>query len=163
MASAVASGAAAYKTGHWSLWVVTAVFLMIGVGRFITITKFIAAKVGPTDVPAAEKWERIATFWAAFIALVSGIWCVVSFLVVDDTFAELISMTTTVAMMVGIVTRNYGLVRMLNIQLIIAVALLCGSLFFKGNIYYPILGLLLMPMLLGFKSLASDLRSTMAS
>jgi diguanylate cyclase (GGDEF)-like protein len=163
LSSAIASGAAAYKTGHWALWAVTAVFLLIGVGRFITISKFIEAKVGPTDVPAAEKWEGIATFWAAFIALVSGIWCVVSFLVVNDTFAELISMTTTVAMMVGIVTRNYGLVRMLNIQLIIAVGLLCGSLFFKGDVYYPILGMLLLPMLISFKVLAGDVRSTMLS
>jgi diguanylate cyclase (GGDEF)-like protein len=163
LASAVASGTAAYKTGHWALWAVTAVFVLIAIGRFITITRFIAAKVGPTDVPEAEKWEKVATFWAAFIALVSGIWCVVSFILVGDTFAELISMTTTVAMMVGIVARNFGLVRMLNIQLALAVALLCGSLFFKGDIYYPILGLLLMPMLIGFKSLASDLRSTMLS
>lgn len=163
LSSAIASGAAAFKTGHWALWAVTAVFILIGIGRFITISKFIAAKVGPTDIPAAEKWEKIATFWAAFIALVSGIWCVVSFLMVNDPFAELISMTTTVAMMVGIVTRNYGLVRMLNIQLIIAVGLLCGSLFFKGDVYYPILGMLLLPMLISFKVLAGDVRSTMLS
>jgi diguanylate cyclase (GGDEF)-like protein len=163
LSSAIAAGAAAYKTGHWALWAIAGVFVLIGAGRYFTITKFLEAQVGPTDVPAAEKWERVATFWAAFIALVSGAWCVVSFLVVGDTFAELISMTTTVAMMVGIVARNYGLVRMLNIQLAIAVALLCGSLFFKGDIYYPILGILLMPMLIGFKALASDLRSTMLS
>ncbi|OJX46407.1 EAL domain-containing protein [Devosia sp. 66-22] len=163
LASAVGAGAAAFKTGHWTLWAITAIFVLIAIGRYITITRFLAAKVGPTDVPAAEKWERVATFWAAFIAFVSGVWCVVSFLVVNDTFAELISMTTTVAMMVGIVARNFGLVRMLNIQLIIAVALLCGSLLFKGDIYYPILGVLLMPMLIGFKVLAKDLRSTMLS
>ena len=163
MSSAVASGAAAFKTGHWTLWLVTTLFVLIGIGRYITITKFNNAKVGPADVSAAEKWEKVATFWAAFIALVSGLWCVVSFLVVGDSFAELIAMTTTVAMMVGIVTRNYGLVRMLNIQLGIAVALLCGSLFFKGDIYYPILALLLLPMLISFKVLAGDVRSTMLS
>ncbi len=163
LSSAVGAGAAAYKTGHWSLWAVTAVFVLIAIGRYITISRFIEAKVEPTDVATAEKWEKIATFWAAFIAFASGVWCVVSFLLVEDTFAELISMTTTVAMMVGIVARNFGLVRMLNVQLIIAVGLLCGSLLFKGDIYYPILGLLLMPMLIGFKVLASDLRSTMLS
>jgi PAS domain-containing protein len=163
LSSAIAAGAAAFKAGPWTLWAVTAAFLLIGIGRFITTSRFIDAKVGATDIVAAEKWEKVATFWAALIAFISGIWCVVSFLVVNDPFAELLSMTVTVAMMVGIVARNYGLVRMLNIQLIIAVALLCGSLLFKGDIYYPILGLLLMPMLIGFKSLASDLRSTMLS
>ena len=163
LSSGIASGAAAYKTGHWMLWLVTGLFVLIAIARFITFGRFAAARVGPTDVAAAEKWEMVATFWAALIALASGLWCVVSFLVVDDTFAELISMTTTVAMMVGIVTRNYGLVRMLNVQLAIAVGLLCGSLFFKGDIYYPILGLLLLPMLISFKALAGDVRRTMLS
>ena len=85
LSSAIAAGAAAYKTGHWALWAIAGVFVLIGAGRYFTITKFLEAQVGPTDVPAAEKWERVATFWAAFIALVSGAWCVVSFLVVGDT------------------------------------------------------------------------------
>jgi diguanylate cyclase (GGDEF)-like protein len=163
LSSAIAAGASAYKTGHWTLWAVTAMFVAIAIGRFFSITAFQRAKVGPADVTAAEIWEKRATFWGAAIALVSGVWCIISFLVVDDPFAELISMTTTVACMVGIVTRNYGLVRMLNIQLGIAVALLCGSLLFKGDIYYPLLALLLMPMLVGFKFLAGDVRSTMLS
>ncbi|RYE07572.1 MAG: EAL domain-containing protein [Hyphomicrobiales bacterium] len=161
MGCAVGAGASAYKTGSLLLWLVAGLFVVIAVGRFITIGKFNESKLGPTDVEAAEKWENWATFWAASAALVCGVWCVFSFLVVGDPFAELISMTTTVACMVGIVTRNFGLVRMLNIQLLIAVALLCGSLLFKGNIYYPILGALLFPMLMGFSSLARGLRNVM--
>jgi diguanylate cyclase (GGDEF)-like protein len=161
LGSAIASGSAAAKTGSIWLWVVTGIFVLIAGTRFISITRFIAAKVGPVDVAAAEKWELRATFWATITASNYGVWCVFSFLLVNDAFAELISMTSTVACMVGMVTRNYGLVRMLNIQLAIAVALLCGSLLFKGNFYYPILGLLLLPMLIGFKFLATDLRKTM--
>ena len=160
---AVGAGAAAYKTDSWLLWIVTAAFLLIAAGRYVAITRFIEADIGPTDVVAAEKWENKATFWAALMALNCGVWCVSSFLFVGDAFAELISMTTTVACMVGIVTRNYGLVRMLNIQLAIAVALLCGSLLFKGDFYYPLLGILLLPMLVGFRFLAADVRSTMLS
>ena len=163
LSSAIGAGATAVKTDSILLWMVTAGFVLIAIGRYISITQFIKAKVGPTDVAAAEVWEGRATFWAALVALNCGIWCVFSFLFVNDTFAELISMTTTVACMVGIVTRNYGLVRMLNIQLAIAVALLCGSLLFKGNVYYPILGVLLLPMLISFKFLAADVRRTMLS
>jgi len=161
LSCALGAGASAYKTGSWTLWVIAAVFVLIALGRFVTITRFLAAKVGPADVEAAELWERRATFWAALMALTSGVWCVFSFLVVGDAFAELISMTTTVACMVGIVTRNYGLERMLDIQLAIAVGLLCGSLLFKGDVYYPLLGVLLFPMLFGFKFLARDVRRTM--
>ena len=163
LSCALGSGAAAYKTDSWILWGITAVFVLIAGGRFVAITQFLAAKVGPTDVEEAEKWEVRATYWASFMALNCGVWCVASFLVVGDAFAELISMTTTVACMVGIVTRNFGLVRMLNIQLAIAVALLCGSLLFKGNFYYPMLGVLLLPMLVGFKFLAADVRNVLLS
>ncbi len=158
---AIGAGASAFKAGGWELWPIAGLFIAIAIGRFVSIGRFNAEKVGPTDVAAAEKWELRATFWAAAAALTCGIWCVIAFLVVGDPFAELISMTTTVACMVGIVTRNFGLVRMLNIQLAIAVALLVGSLLFKGNIYYPILGVLLLPMLLSFRSLAKDLRNVM--
>ncbi len=160
---AIGAGASAYKADAWELWVVTAIFGLVAIGRYISITQFIAANMGPTDVEAAEKWEVRATFWAAFMAATCGVWCVISFLFVGDPFAELISMTTTVACMVGVVTRNFGLVRMLNIQLAIAVALLVGSLLFKGNVYYPILGILLLPMLLSFRSLAKDLRNVLLS
>ncbi len=163
LSCALGAGASAYKTGSWTLWAIAIVFVLIGLGRFVSITRFIAAKVGPADVEAAEKWELKATFWAALMALTCGVWCVFSFLVVGDAFAELISMTTTVACMVGIVTRNYGLERMLDIQLAIAVGLLCGSLLFKGDVYYPLLGVLLFPMLFGFKFLAKDVRRTMLS
>jgi len=161
LSCAVASGAAAYKTGSPWIWLVTAGFVLISIGRFISTTLFLRAKVGPSDVVAARKWENHATAWGAIMAGICGVWCIVSFLTVNDTFAELISLTVTVACMIGFVARNYGLVRMLNIQLAIAVALLCGSLLFKGNFYYPLLGILLMPMLIAYKFLAADLRATM--
>jgi diguanylate cyclase (GGDEF)-like protein len=160
---AVGSGASAFKTSSPLLWGITGLFIVIAIGRYIAITQFIAAKVGPTDVVEAEKWEVRATYWATAMALNCGLWCVISFLFANDPFAELISMTTTVACMVGIVTRNFGLVRMLNIQLTIAVALLCGSLLFKGDFYYPILGVLLLPMLISFRFLAADVRNVLLS
>ncbi|MEO8758068.1 MAG: EAL domain-containing protein [Devosia sp.] len=158
---AVGSGAAAYKTDSWALWAITAAFAVIVVGRFISITQFLAAKVGPTDVSAAEKWEVRATYWATTMAFICGLWCVISFLMVGDAFAELISMTTTVAAMVGIVTRNFGLDRMLTIQLAVATTLLSAGLLLKGDFYYPLLGVLLIPMLISFRSLARDVRNVL--
>lgn len=81
---AIGSSASAIKTDSWQLWVITGLFVLIAVGRFVSITRFLAADIGPTDVAAAEKWERRATFWGALMALVSGLWCVTSFLIVGD-------------------------------------------------------------------------------
>ena len=160
-ACAVGSGSAAFKTGSWILWGVTAVFGLIAVFRYISMTHFLRANVGPTDVEQAYKWEVRATYWATIMAFNCGAWCFASFIFVGDSFAELIAMTTTVACMVGIVTRNFGLDRMLTIQLGIACTLLSAGLFFKGGIYHPILGLLLLPMLVSFKFLAKDVRNVL--
>ncbi len=163
LACAIGCGASAMKTGSWMLWAITVSFVIIAGLRFLQMTQFRRLNIGPTDVKTAEKWEIIATAWSTLMAFTTGVWCVVSFLLINDPFAELISMTTTVACMVGVVTRNFGLERMLTIQLLIGVALLCGSLLFKGDFYYPILGLLLLPMLISFKFLAADVRSVLLS
>ncbi len=60
-ACAVGSGSAAFKTGSWILWGVTAVFGLIAVFRYISMTHFLRANVGPTDVEQAYKWEVRAT------------------------------------------------------------------------------------------------------
>jgi len=161
LACAIASGASAYKASSPILWVITAVFILIASLRYVSMTAFLAAKVGPTDVEAAQKWEVRATYWATLMAANCGIWCFCSFLFVNDPVAELISMTTTVACMVGIVTRNYGLDRMLTIQLAVAVAFVSAGLLLKGDFYHPLLGLLLLPMLISFKFLAKDVRNVL--
>ena len=161
LSCAVAASAAAVKTGSPLLWGNAAVFVLIAIFRYVSMTRFIAAKVGPTDVEAAQKWELRATYWATLMALNCGLWCFFSFLFVNDGFAELIAMTTTVACMVGIVTRNFGLDRMLTIQLFVAVTFLSAGLLLKGDIYHPILGFLLIPMLISFKFLAKDVRNVL--
>jgi diguanylate cyclase (GGDEF)-like protein len=161
LACAIASGASAYKASSPILWVITAVFILIASLRYVSMTAFLAANVGPTDVEAAQKWEVRATYWATLMAANCGIWCFCSFLFVNDPVAELISMTTTVACMVGIVTRNYGLDRMLTIQLAVAVTFVSAGLLLKGDFYHPLLGLLLLPMLISFKFLAKDVRNVL--
>src|SRR5689334_14459938 len=87
LSCAVAAGSAAYKTQSWALWAIAGLFVLISIGRFITITRFIRAEVAPTDVAAAEIWERRATLWGGAMALALGLECMVSFLVVADPFA----------------------------------------------------------------------------
>src|ERR1700712_2643900 len=77
LACAIAAGTAAFKTGSPLLWGTAAVFILIAVLRFISMTAFIKAKVGPTDVEAAQKWEVRATYWATLMALNCGLWCFV--------------------------------------------------------------------------------------
>src|SRR6218665_849398 len=106
---AVGASASAFKTGSPILWSIAAIFVVIAIFRFIDMTAFLRLKIGPTDVETAARWELRATYWATLFAALTGFWCLCSFLFVNDSVAELISMTTTVGCMVGVVSRNFGL------------------------------------------------------
>ncbi|WP_172121523.1 MULTISPECIES: EAL domain-containing protein [unclassified Devosia] len=163
LASAVGAATTALKTGSPLLWGITVIFLLIAVFRFIDMTQFKQADIGPEDVDAAYQWEVRATLWGAFAALVYGSWCFFSFVFVDDPVAEIISMVTTTGCMVGIVTRNFGLDRLLTLQLVIACTLMCAGLLLGGDIYHQVLGVLMLPMLLSMRVLARDVRLILLS
>ncbi|MDO8359883.1 MAG: EAL domain-containing protein [Devosia sp.] len=163
LACSIGAAASAYKTNSLSLYVIAGAFILIGVLRFWDMTRFLKANMGPTDVEAAAHWELRATYFASGFAFIAGAWCLCSFVFVNDSVAELISMATTIACMVGVVSRNFGLERMLTIQLSIAVVMMTAGLLYKFDIYHPILAGLLLPMLVSFRFLAADIRSVLLS
>ncbi len=158
LACAVGAGSGGLKSGSWALLAIAAAFVVIGVLRYISMTRFLRAKIGPTDVQAAQRWELEATYYASAFAVTCGAWCITAFIFVADPTAELIAMTVTIACMVGVVARNFGLDRMLSIQLWIAVGMISFGLLWKFDIYHPVLALLLLPMLVSFRFLATDTR-----
>ena len=162
-ALACTAGAAvtAYRTGSPALWTVAAAFVLVAIYRFIDMTAFARAKIGPTDVDAAARWEVRATYGATMFALVAGAWCFAALVFVDDSVSETISLVMVIACMVGIVCRNFGLDRMLTIQLVIALALIAGGLVIGGGFYHWFLAVILLPMLLSFRAVAGDVRAVL--
>ncbi|MDB5562655.1 MAG: diguanylate cyclase [Hyphomicrobiales bacterium] len=163
LASALGAGAAAYKTDSLVLYGVAAVFVLVTIFRYADMTQFNVSNLEATDVETAAKWEVRATFWGAFVALLYGGWCFCSLVFVNDPIAELISLLTTIAAMVGIVTRNFGLDRLLTLQLAIACTLLSAGLLLKGGLYHPIIAAMLLPMLIAMRYLAADVRNVLLS
>ena len=148
----------AFKTQSPVIWLITAGFVLVTIYRYIDATAFLRAKVGPTDVDAAARWELRATYGGALFAFMAGSWCFASLVFVDDPIAELISLVVTIALMVGIVMRNFGLDRLLTVQLVIALSLISGGLFFRMDGYHLFLAAVMLPMLVSFRSLAADVR-----
>ena len=72
----IGCGASAFKTGSPILFLITATFILIAIFRYVDMTAFLNAKVGPTDVEEAAKWELRATYFATVFALVCGVWCI---------------------------------------------------------------------------------------
>ena len=155
--------ATGYVTGSYIMWVIAAGFIFSGAARFLDMARFQKAKIGPTDVEAAARWEVRATYHAAIFAFLCGAWCFASLVFVNNPFSELLSLVATVACMVGIVTRNFGLDRVLSIQLAIVVTLIMTGLLLKNDGYHWFVAFALFPMLIGFRFLAADVRGILLS
>ena len=61
LACAIGAGSCAFKTGSFSLYAIAAAFILIGILRFISMTRFLNANIGPTDVVAEQLWELEST------------------------------------------------------------------------------------------------------
>ena len=57
-------------------------------------------------------WIRLCVFDHGFFCC----WCFVSFVIVRDPTAQLISMSVTIGNMVGVAARNYGVDRLVTLQ-----------------------------------------------
>jgi len=162
-ATAVTSGLAAYTTQSPSLAAITVAFLLIGYVRDANSRAFWRAAIANDDAEAAEHWETRAVWTGGALALVYGLWCLVSMGVVQDPFAELSSASITIAVTVGIVARNFGLDRLVTIQVVLIIIPLSIGYVLLGDINHIVLAAMLGVMLISFRKLAGDIRSLLLS
>jgi diguanylate cyclase (GGDEF)-like protein len=155
------TGVTAFKTESPLLWAVTFGFVLVATYRWVDMTLFKRANVGATDVEAAARWELRATYGAVFFAFLCGAWCFISLVLVDDPVAELISLVVTVGCLVGVVTRNFGLDRLLTVQLIIALAFIASGLILGGGAYHWFLAVVMLVILVSYRFLAADVREVL--
>src|SRR4051812_28579599 len=63
-----------YLTGAPGFFAIAAGFVVSAIFRFIDMTRFKNADIGPTDVEVAARWEVRATYHAAIFAFLCGMW-----------------------------------------------------------------------------------------
>ncbi len=158
-ATALAAGAAAAKTNSLVLYLFVAAFIVVGAIRYAVTAAFEQAEIGPEDAAAASIWETRATLMGTAAALVYGLWCFAALTFTNDAFAQLASVSLTVAALVGICARNFALIRLVALQaLFIGVPLGIG-LVTRGDVYHAILAVLLVIQLITFRDLAGGIRA----
>ena len=162
-ASAITAWLTAYKTNSLPLYLVTLAFVVIGLIRYLNMRAFWRATVDSDDAAAAEVWETRAVIYGGLLAAIYGAWCLISMGVVQDPFAELASASISIAVTVGIVGRNFGLDRLVAIQMLLVIAPLSAGFALHGDIYHVILAGLLGVMLASFRKLAADVRTILLS
>jgi len=159
MAGAVAASLAAQKTGSWLLLGIAGCILLSGAFRYVIMRAFWAENIADDDVAAASRWEFWATVGGALVVTTYGVWCFVSIVFVDDAFAEMTSASLSLAAMSGVVARNFGLSRLVNLQTGLLSVLFGAGLFFSGDPYYLAFATLLIIMIVSFSKLAGDTRA----
>lgn len=161
--TALAAGLTAYKSQSLPLFAVSLALLLVGLLRYADARAFMRAAIDNDDADAAEYWENRAVVSGAVAGIVYGAWCFISMVVVKDPFAELTSATLTTAAMVGLVARNFGLDRLVTIQMVLVIIPLSLGYALHGDLYHIVLALLLGIMLASFRKLAADTRSILLS
>ncbi|MET0439994.1 MAG: EAL domain-containing protein [Devosia sp.] len=159
--SALAAAVAALEAKSPELGCFAVLFIVVGALRHLDMKAFDDVVLGDEDVEGALYWEGRATLGAAAIALLYGVWCLVSFWVVDDAFAELTAASVSVSVLVGVSQRNFAIDKLMTIQVLLIAVPLCLGLLLVGNIYYALLTLLLLPFFLSLRKIAGNARNVL--
>jgi len=156
--SAAAAGATYMHTGAPILAVIALLFLLGGAARYILILSFEKADLDAEDANGALFWEMCATIATVGTALIYGLWCFVSLVFISDPFAQLSSIMVSIAVLIGLVTRSFAIDRIVSLSSLAIALPLAGGLLAMGNIYYSVMGVLLLPYLFSIRSLAGNIR-----
>ena len=162
-ASALTAGLTAYKTQSIPLYAVTLAFIFFGFLRYLNMRAFWRAAIDSDDAEGAQHWENRAVINGSMVAVVYGAWCLVSMAIVRDPFAELASASLSIAVMVGLCARNFGLDRLVAIQMLFVIVPLSVGYASHGDIYHVVLAGLLFVMLSSYRKLAGDIRAILLS
>ena len=149
---------AAVRTDAAVLYVIALVFAVSTAMRYFNMRAFAEDPPAPNDRAAAQYWERQQMIQGTSSALIYGVWCFASLVLVRDPFAELVSISVTVAAMIGIATRNFGIDRIVTAQSIVISVPLALGLVLVGDIHHVMLAALLVPLMISFRFLAADVR-----
>ena len=96
-ASAFAAGLSAYRVDSQPLYFIALAFVIIGLVRYLNMRAFWQASIDSDDAMAAEMWENRAVAIGCALAMVYGVWCLISMLIVRDPYAELVSASLSIA------------------------------------------------------------------
>jgi len=159
VASALGAAVAAHKIGSLLLLGHGVLLLILAITRYLSMRRFMLADIGSEDAEAAQYWEGRATFFGYFAAFAYGSWAFSSIAFGNDSFVELVAVSATVASMVGIAMRNFGLDRLMTAQIIGMGGPMALAFLLRGDLYHTVLAALFIPTLTSFRTLGRDVRA----
>jgi len=159
LSSALVAAVAGIEGNSWVLLAIAIGFVLVGVARDIDMRAFERADLTDEDVPTATRWELRATIGAAAIAALYGFWMSYSFLVVNTPFAEMSSLSVTVAVLVGVAGRNFAIDRLVTSQVILIGAGMAVGMLFDGTLHTAMLSVVLIAFVVSLRKVSANIRA----
>lgn len=147
-----------YRTGSPEIMVVGITTVLVGVLRIFSVRNFLKKAHNELDLRTLEKCEATYLRWAALYVFLLGLVCFVGMAVTSDNIVHLITVSTTLAYIIGIAGRNFASAKVVNVQVAAVSVPLIGGLIMFGGIYHNLLGCLLAPFLIAMHSISARLR-----
>jgi len=159
LSSALVAAVAGVEGNSWVLLAVAIGFAIVGIARDIDMRAFERTELADDDVMTATRWELRATIGAAAIAGLYAFWMSYSFLVVNTPFAEMSSLSVTVAVLVGVAGRNFAIDRLVTSQVILIGAGMAVGMLFDGTLHTAMLSVVLIAFVVSLRKVSANIRA----
>jgi diguanylate cyclase (GGDEF)-like protein len=148
-----------FRTGQLIHLGFSLIICLVGIKRVWDVRVF---RAGWSDIKRnrgkLKRWENLYLFWGSLNVACLGFWSFYVSIYSSDDFALLMTISLTLANLIGISGRNFASERVVNSQLFcVAVPLVTGS-FLAGDFYKTLLGIFLVPFFVGIKIMSDKLR-----
>lgn len=151
----------AWKTGEPLLYLCTLALAAVVMARSHGMNAYQRERPLILTGRDAARWEFRYAFGTSVHYVLLGVWCLLAFALTSDTFVQFVSITSTVAYLIGVTGRNFGSSRLVAIQILCAAPLMVISLLLTGDIYYAIYSVLFINFFVAMKFISDRLRETL--
>lgn len=150
-----------WKTNAIVLLYCAIAIVVVACVRGLVMREYFRARPALTSTEAAKRWEYRYVAGATATYVVFGFWCYAAFAWTTDSFAHLVSFSTTIGYAMGISGRNFGNIRFVIVQILCAWIPMTAALLIYGNPYYWVFAGLLVPFFMAIKFIAERFQRTL--
>ncbi len=159
LSSALVAAVAGVESNSLVMVAIAIGFIVVGIVRNIDMLAFERQSLADDDVATAMRWETRATVGALAIATLYSAWMAYSFLVVNTPFAEMSSLSVTVAVLVGVAGRNFAIDRLVTGQVaVISIGMAIGMLL-DGALHTMMLSVVLIAFVVSLRKVSANIRA----
>jgi diguanylate cyclase (GGDEF)-like protein len=149
-----------WKTGQEPYLYAALAMLVVAMLRLRNMRKYRSAP-RPKDWNEARQRENDYILYGSLHGMMLGIFCFISIIVSHDAFAEIASLSVTLAAATSISGRNYGSPRMVMIFIVTMTGPISLGYVLRGDPYHVTLGLMSVPFFFSIKRFADLVREVL--